>query len=322
MPWAFTAIRPTRMKPACAIEEYASSRLMSVWVRPSTAPTAIEVIATAHISGRQSHAVVLNPTYSTRSTAPNAATFVQAAISAVTGVGAPWYTSGVQVWNGATPALNSSPITSMASPRNSRVSLRSEPDAARSTSGRLTEPANPYSSATPYRKNADANAPSRKYLTAASWDSSRRRRASPASRYSGRLSTSSATNISSRLFDAGNTNLPPVGGAAGDHRGLGDQRAAGVHRALAEQQDGQQPEHPQQALQEQRHPVDGDRAGCGDLVPPRQQPDRDHRRRAGPDREDHLRQVPLRARHQRLDQHPDARRAQHDEHRCQPGVRD
>ena len=30
-----------------------------------------------------------------------------------------------------------------------------------------------------YRKNAEANAPSRKYLTAASWDSSRRRRASP-----------------------------------------------------------------------------------------------------------------------------------------------
>src|SRR3954453_21976984 len=32
--------------------------------------------------------------------APNAATLVQAAMKAVTGVGAPWYTSGVQEWKG------------------------------------------------------------------------------------------------------------------------------------------------------------------------------------------------------------------------------
>ena len=34
--------------------------------------------------------VVPNPTYSTRRIAPNAATFVQDAMNAVTGVGAPW----------------------------------------------------------------------------------------------------------------------------------------------------------------------------------------------------------------------------------------
>ena len=35
-------------------------RLMSVWVSPKTAPTAIEAIATAQTIGRQSHAVALN----------------------------------------------------------------------------------------------------------------------------------------------------------------------------------------------------------------------------------------------------------------------
>jgi len=40
--------------------------------------------------GRQSFTVVLNAVYSTRMIAPNAATFVQDAIRAVTGVGAPW----------------------------------------------------------------------------------------------------------------------------------------------------------------------------------------------------------------------------------------
>ena len=54
------------------------------------------------------------------------------------------------------------------------------------------------------------NAPSRKYLSAASWLSSRRRRASPHSRYSGSDSTSSATNIVSRSLDAGNSIIPPT----------------------------------------------------------------------------------------------------------------
>src|ERR1700685_3504777 len=49
-----------------------------------------------------------------------------------------------------------------------------------------TEPEKPYSIATPNRKNAEENAPSRKYFIAASCDSSRRRRASAPSRYSGR----------------------------------------------------------------------------------------------------------------------------------------
>src|SRR5262245_40979361 len=99
------------MNPACAMDEYARMRFTSVWVRPKIAPTTIDAIATAHTIGRQSVAVVLNDTYSTRRIAPNAATFVHAAMNAVTGVGAPWYTSGIQLWNGAMPALNSSPTS-------------------------------------------------------------------------------------------------------------------------------------------------------------------------------------------------------------------
>ena len=47
-------------------------------------------------------------------------------------------------------------------------------------------------------------------MTAASCDSSRRRRASPHIRYSGRESTSSATNIVSRSFAATKIIIPPI----------------------------------------------------------------------------------------------------------------
>jgi len=50
------------MKPACAIDEYARTRLRSVWVSPKMAPTAMDAIATAHTMGRQFHAVALKPT--------------------------------------------------------------------------------------------------------------------------------------------------------------------------------------------------------------------------------------------------------------------
>src|SRR5437867_3235561 len=107
MPSLDSAISPSSRNPACAIDEYARMRFTSVWVRPKIAPTAIDVMATAHMSGRQSHLVEEKPTYSTRISAPNAAIFVHDAMNAVTAVGEPWYTSGVQLWNGATLALNS-----------------------------------------------------------------------------------------------------------------------------------------------------------------------------------------------------------------------
>ena len=95
-------------------------------------------------------------------------------------------------------------------PAYSSVELVTFEEAAAAIAARFTEPEYPYSMATPNRKNADENAPSRKYLTAASCESRRRRRASPHSRYSGRDRTSSATNMVSRSLEAGNSSMPPT----------------------------------------------------------------------------------------------------------------
>ena len=51
-----------------------------------------------------------NATSRTRISARNAATFVAADMNAVTGVGAPWYTSGVHWWNGTADTLNPNPV--------------------------------------------------------------------------------------------------------------------------------------------------------------------------------------------------------------------
>src|SRR5579875_2090904 len=141
MPACVSATSPTRMNPACAIEEYARMRFTSVWVSPNTAPTTMDAIATPHTTGRQSHELELNPTNSTRRIAPNAATLVHAAMNAVTGVGAPTYTSGVQLWNGAMPALNSNPTSSIARPRYSSTSLCVDVRVAANIVGRSTESA-------------------------------------------------------------------------------------------------------------------------------------------------------------------------------------
>ncbi len=91
---------------------------------------------------------------------------------------------------------------------------------------RSNEPENPYSSATPNRKNADEKAPSRKYFSAASWDSSRRRRAMPHIRYSGSENTSSATNMVIRSDEAGNTIMPPRANRASGKTSVCSSRAA------------------------------------------------------------------------------------------------
>src|SRR5712691_11252 len=95
-------------------------------------------------------------------------------------------------------------------PAYSRVALLVSDAAAAAMADSRTEPAKPYSMAMPNRKNAEENAPSRKYFIAASWESRRRRRAMPHSKYSGSDSTSSATNMVSRSLDAANSSMPPI----------------------------------------------------------------------------------------------------------------
>jgi NADH-quinone oxidoreductase subunit N len=123
-------------------------------------------------------------------------------------------TSGFQLWNGTAPILNSRPTPVSAIPAKSSVVLPLLPAAVAAILVSDTEPEYPYSIAMPNRKNAEEKAPSRKYFIAASCDSSRRRRASPHSRYSGSDSTSSATNIVSRSLEAGTSNMPPMANMA------------------------------------------------------------------------------------------------------------
>ena len=45
-------------------------------------------------------------------------------MNAVTGVGAPWYTSGVHMWNGAAATLKPSPTSRNAKPATSDAGVR------------------------------------------------------------------------------------------------------------------------------------------------------------------------------------------------------
>src|SRR5664279_3094715 len=122
-PCSDIASTPIRMKPACATEEYASLRFMSVWVIPMTEPMIMDAAAMMATTGCQVQLIGCSAEKQTRSIAANAATLVQEAMNAVTGVGAPWYTSGVHRWKGPTDALNSRPTTTSAMPPSSSASL-------------------------------------------------------------------------------------------------------------------------------------------------------------------------------------------------------
>src|SRR5664280_2083315 len=73
------------MKPACATEEYASIRFMSVWVIPMTEPMIMDAAAMIATTGCHVQAIGCSAEKQTRSIAANAATLVQEAMNAVTG---------------------------------------------------------------------------------------------------------------------------------------------------------------------------------------------------------------------------------------------
>src|SRR3990172_5072650 len=111
------------MKPACEIEEYASSRFTSRCASAARLPHASEMhtstaTAIVQISLWSGKAVTR-----TRSITTIAAVLVAADMKAVTEVGAPWYTSGVHMWNGAAETLNASPARIIASPAKRNASL-------------------------------------------------------------------------------------------------------------------------------------------------------------------------------------------------------
>ena len=104
------------MKPAWLIEEYASSRLTLRWTSATLAPTTqVRMTSTKRI-GRQVSSWVPSAETSTRSSAANAPTFTIEAMTPVTGVGAPSYTSGDHAWNGTAATLKAKPMSSSPPP--------------------------------------------------------------------------------------------------------------------------------------------------------------------------------------------------------------
>src|SRR5690606_7021050 len=105
----------------------------------------------------------------TRMNAANAAALTPVDMNPVTTVGAPSYASGVHMWNGTAEILNANPTSSRPS-ANSIIGVTFSPSfpIQAPMSPSCVEPVRTYVSATPYRKNALENAPSRKYLKAAS----------------------------------------------------------------------------------------------------------------------------------------------------------
>src|ERR1700683_5521783 len=103
-------------------------------------------------------------TKTTRNKTAKAAALGAVDIKPTTGAGAPSYTSGVQIWNGATATLNPSPTNMNATATNASNGTgpaRNVPPIV----SMCVEPVAPNINATPYRKNAVANEPSRKYFS-------------------------------------------------------------------------------------------------------------------------------------------------------------
>ena len=159
------------MKPAWLIDEYASMRFTSVCTTARTEPTTRVNTARTTTTGRQSSDRLDNATVNTRKSATKAAVLPTEPMSAVTGVGAPWYTSAVQVWNGTSDTLKPKPTSSNAIPASN---IADEPPRTVSLErlaaifSTLVEPVAPNTNATPYRKKADAKPPSTKYFRPAS----------------------------------------------------------------------------------------------------------------------------------------------------------
>src|SRR5437763_14294586 len=104
MPILLCAATATRMYPACAMELYASSRLMLGCSSAAKFPRIIVSSAHDHTNGSQRFVIGSNAVIYTRTNMANATAFGPADMNAVTGAGAPWYTSGAQIWKGTTEA--------------------------------------------------------------------------------------------------------------------------------------------------------------------------------------------------------------------------
>src|SRR5215467_4747084 len=97
-------------------------RFTFFWTSAAMLPHASDVHAIAAIAHRQRRSSAGNATTRTRYMTTSAAIFVADDMNDVTGVGAPWYASGVHMWNGAADALKARPTMIIASPTTSIAS--------------------------------------------------------------------------------------------------------------------------------------------------------------------------------------------------------
>src|SRR5215467_11616585 len=100
-PSALPVESPISRKPACEIEEYASIRFTFRCTSAARFPIASDATAIAAHAHDQRCSSDGNAVRISRNASAKAATFVAADMNAVTVVGAPSYTSGVHMWNGA-----------------------------------------------------------------------------------------------------------------------------------------------------------------------------------------------------------------------------
>src|SRR5438105_2445055 len=103
--------------------EYASRRLTLLCTSARMLPPTIVRMVMAQTTGSQSPLVKWNTMSKTRAKAMRAAALVPTDIKAVTGAGAPSYTSGVQAWKGMAETLKAKPTAS----RPMAMSRRVEP---------------------------------------------------------------------------------------------------------------------------------------------------------------------------------------------------
>src|SRR5271165_2792920 len=104
----------------------------------------MEMVASAASAGAQLGWAPIRATSKKRRNTPSAATLVVTAMNAVTGVGAPSYTSGVHWWKGATEALKHRPATHSATPVSVSGSVARLPlDRAEAIAEKSVEPVAP-----------------------------------------------------------------------------------------------------------------------------------------------------------------------------------
>src|SRR5262249_718104 len=111
------------MKPAWEMDEYARSRLRSRCASAARFPQASEMQAMTAIATVQMSSSPGKAVFRIRTSATNAAVFVAADMNAVTEVGAPWYTSGVHMCNGAAESLTMRGARVMAGPGRGNASV-------------------------------------------------------------------------------------------------------------------------------------------------------------------------------------------------------